>query len=198
MVYELTRENIHNLPRNTRNDLLRRSSFPICLREEYWEHDPKCFNGGLDKAGAVAPDALAHIKQFQPFNAVFDPKMHALALLASLDNRDKHRQLVVTSTTILAFRGESAPGSYWFSPASPPRKRRTEPVYTVEKMEIEAKASLAVYLPDVWPSPGLPLWYPTLPKPLLIFMLLPGFMLPKVLLGSVIGIDSLLRTFLRG
>lgn len=200
VVYELTRDNIKNLPRKDRYEALRRSSFPICTTTAQWERDPECFNGGLDKAGSVVPDALAVIKGYQPFSGFAGqaPENHPLALLRSLDNRDKHRKLVVMASTALAFRGETSPGSYWYTPADVPRQFGAQPTVTVPVDEMQAQAAIVITLDQVGPPPGLPVWLANLPDVMRLLMLLPEYTLPDVLLAATIGIDRELRVFLPG
>lgn len=197
-VAELTANNASNLSKKELKGFRRRSGFPICTSPDQWDSDWECSNGGLDKVGGVVPDGIAAIERMQPFrDTTNDPQYHPLALLAHLDNRDKHRRLNTTSVDALLFQGETSPGNYWIAPVQQTRKGLADPIVTVPKMEVQLQVALAISLTDKGPAPGALLWVPELSLTIRRMVIMGnGVMFPDWLLGHVRDIVETLEGFL--
>jgi hypothetical protein len=200
VVYELVSKNALDLPKKELAALRRSCSFPICRETADWDADPECFSGGIDKVRGLAPESVARIQDLQPFADPMyrDPQTHPLALLASLDNRDKHRKLIATVTDVLYVQAETSPGRTWLAPVKRTAKHLAEPRFVVPEVGMEAQATLAVLLTEAMPPPldRALLWTPEMTWVVRQFIVTPGTMLPAWLITGVRETIQALEPFL--
>lgn len=183
-VYELIRCN-PNLPKGALKDFIRRCSFPICTDPAHWTSNPECGGGALDVAGGVAPNALAAIKALQPFQMREGAEYHPLALLQSLDNRDKHRELNVAISAALLLQAETSPGQYKVQRVPFTKKEGADIPLTQSQMEMKPKLSLAIFLTEGGPAPSTLLWTPELKPIYMVMTRTAGPTFPDFLLWAV-------------
>lgn len=86
-------------------------SFPILLKESEW---PKA----AEILKTMPAEQLARIRGWQPFHAD-EPAGQVLSLLAKLDNHEKHRRTLVSTTSLQELRLDFTPGPGTFEDVEP-------------------------------------------------------------------------------
>jgi hypothetical protein len=173
-----------------------RSAFPILTHGNQWANTPGCQDGGFEKVCGIVPDAITAIERLQPYHAVGDVDWQPLTVLSRLDNRDKHRELNLAISYVSHVGGRTDSG-WWFGP--PPNPQTDTMVEAaLSKMDMDYVPTLGIALSSKGPAPRAILWEEAKRSPLMLTLLgiSDQYLLPDILLASVVGIVRVLETHL--